>query len=124
MISITPGLALAFLETVVMASISVAISTRLPMLPNLIICASVYVLGHLVPLLVDSSAGRFEIVAFVGTLLATILPVLINFNVYAPISMGKEVPWTYVGAAGIYCLLYSSVAMLVALLAFENRDLA
>ena len=29
------------------AAISVAVSTRLPMLPNLVICGSIYVLGHL-----------------------------------------------------------------------------
>ena len=57
-----------------LAAISVAISTRLPMLPNLIICTSIYVLGHLVPLLVQSTLERFELVQFIGQLLATILP--------------------------------------------------
>jgi ABC-type transport system involved in multi-copper enzyme maturation permease subunit len=46
MIGIVPGLVLSFLETVVLTAISVAISTRLPMLPNLVICGSIYVLGH------------------------------------------------------------------------------
>ena len=123
MVQILPGLALAFLETVVLTSVSVAISTRLPMMPNLIICVSVYVLGHLVPVLVNSAAGRFEIVAFVGTLLAVVLPVLEHFNIYTAIATGNTVPWSYVGFAAIYCVLYSSVAMLLALLAFENRDL-
>ncbi|MBN2475650.1 MAG: ABC transporter permease [Pirellulales bacterium] len=123
MVQILPGLGLAFLETIVLTSISVAISTRLPMMPNLIICVSVYVLGHLVPVLVNSAVGRFEIVSFVGTLLAVVLPVLDHFNIYAAISTGQHVPWSYVGFAAIYCVLYSSVAMLVALLAFENRDL-
>ena len=121
---IVPGLVLALMETVVLTSISVAISTRLPILANLVICTSVYVLGHLVPILVNSTVGRFEIVSFVGTLLAVILPVLDNFNIYTAISTGKSVPWTYVGYAGVYCVLYSSVAMLVALLLFEDRDLA
>jgi len=34
------------------------------------------------------------------------------------------VPLSYLGLAGIYCLLYSGLAMLVALLLFEDRDLA
>jgi len=123
MVQILPGLALAFLETVVLTSVSVAISTRLPMMANLIICVSVYVLGHLVPVLVNSAVGQFEIVSFVGTLLAVVLPVLDHFNIYTAIATGKEVPWSYVGFVAIYCALYSSVAMLVALLAFENRDL-
>ncbi len=121
---IVPGLALAFLEAVVLTSIGVAISTRLPMIPNLMICISIYVLGHLVPMVVNSSVGRFEIVTFVGTFLATILPVLDHFNIYTAIATGKEVPWSYVGLASIYCALYSGAAMLLALLLFEDRDLA
>src|SRR5262249_29694827 len=88
MIGIVPGLVLAFLETVVMAAISVAISTRLPMLANLIVCATIYVLGHLVPMLVNSSVGKFEIVRFVGQFIATILPVLDNFNISAAVAAG------------------------------------
>ena len=56
MLQVAPGLALAFLETVVLAAISVAISTRLPMLANFIISFSIYVLGHLTPLLVQSQS--------------------------------------------------------------------
>ena len=124
MVQIVPGLVLAFLETVVLTSISVAISTRLPMLPNLIICFSIYVLGHLVPLLVNSAKGAYGIVQFVGLFFATVLPVLDHFNIYAAISTGQEVPWSYVGMAGVYCVLYSAVAMFLALIFFEDRDLA
>ena len=69
MIGIVPGLVLAFMETVVLTAISVAISTRLPMLPNLVICGAIYVLGHLGPLIVQSSVGQNEFVAFFGQLI-------------------------------------------------------
>ncbi|HYW81010.1 MAG TPA: ABC transporter permease [Thermoguttaceae bacterium] len=121
---IVPGLVLAFLEAIVLTSISVAISTRLPMMANLVICMSVYVLGHLAPMLARAGPDQLEIVGFVGRLLATILPVLDHFNIYNAISNGREVPWSYVGWAAVYCFLFSSVAMLVALLLFEDRDLA
>jgi len=124
MLQIAPGLALAFMETVVLTSISVAISTRLPMMANLIICAAVYVLGHLVPMLANSALGQIEQVGFVAGLLAAVLPVLEHFNIYTAIATGQEVPLSYLGLAGIYCLLYSGLAMLVALLLFEDRDLA
>ena len=124
MLQISPGLALSFLEVVVLVSVSVAISTRLPMLANLVICLSIYVLGHLVPLLVNAGVGQFEMVPFMGQLLATILPVLDHFNITAAISTGKTVPWSYVGLSAVYCTLYSSVALFVALLLFEDRDLA
>lgn len=124
MIKIVPGLTLAFFETVVLTSISVAISTRLPMQANLVICVSIYVLGHLVTTLVNTATGAYGIVAFVGYFLATILPVLDHFNVYTAISTDQQVPLSYVAWAGVYCVLYSSVALLLGLLLFEDRDLA
>ena len=124
MISTVPGLVLAFFEAVILASISVAISTKLPMLPNLIICTSIYVLGHLVPTLVNSSVGKFEIVQFVGQLIAIVLPVLDHLNIQASIAAGTPVPLAYLGWAAAYTVLYSTIAMLVALALFEDRDLA
>ena len=53
-----------------------------------------------------------------------IFPVLDNFNISAGISAGQEVPLEYFAWAGLYCLLYSTVAMLLVLLLFEDRDLA
>jgi hypothetical protein len=123
---IAPGLALVFMEAAVLASISVAISTRLPMLANLVICGSIYFLGHLVPLLANSAVGKIPQVGFVASLLSAVLPVLENFSV-TPIAYfepGKVVPLAYLGMAGVYCLLYCGVAMLLALLLFEDRDLA
>ena len=124
MIGTVPGLVLAFMETVVLTAISVAISTRLPMLPNLIICGAIYVLGHLGPLIVQSSAGQLEFVAFIGKLIAVVLPVLDHFNVQAAVAGGVDIPMTYLGWALVYCLLYSTAAMLLALILFEDRDLA
>ncbi|HZZ27637.1 MAG TPA: ABC transporter permease [Pirellulales bacterium] len=125
MSGIVPGLVLAFFETIVITSISVAISTRLSMIPNLLISLSVYALGNLAPLLVQSKvADPYGIVHFVGELLATVLPVLENFNLHSAIAAGQDVPLVYLKWALLYCFLYSSVAMLLALILFEDRDLA
>ena len=107
-----------------LTAISVAISTRLPMMANMVICAAIYVLGHLVPILANSAVGKSEFVQFVADLQSAIFPVLDHFNISAGISAGVEVPWSYIAWDGAYCLLYSTVAMLVALLLFEDRDLA
>jgi hypothetical protein len=123
-LQIMPGLLLAFMEAVVLTSISVAISTRLPMVPNLIICASIYALGHLMPTLVAAASRQFELPYFVAQFLATVLPMLETFNIYTAIATGKQVPLAYMGWAALYCVLYSSVAMLLALLLFEDRDVA
>jgi ABC-type transport system involved in multi-copper enzyme maturation permease subunit len=124
MIGTIPGLVLAFLETVVLTAISVAISTRLPMIPNLVICGTIYALGHLGPLIVQSSAGQNEFVAFFGKLIPLVVPVLDHFNIQAAVAGGVSVPPVYLGWALLYCVLYSTAAMLLALILFEDRDLA
>jgi hypothetical protein len=124
MITVVPGLVLSLLETILMAAVSLAVSTRLGMVPNLIVCFSVYALGHLVPLIVQSSVCKFAIVRFFGKLIATLLPVLDHFTIEAAVIGGAAVPWVYLGWAALYAALYSTLALLVALILFQDRDLA
>ena len=124
MASVIPGLILAFMETLVLTALSVAISTRLPMFANFMICFSVYVLGHLIPLISQATEGRFEIVRFVGRFSAAIFPNLEAFDLQTAIAGGLAVPAEYLGISLIYCILFSVVAMLLALILFEDRDLA
>jgi hypothetical protein len=124
MLQTVPGLVLVFLEAIILASIAVAISTRLPMLPNLVICFTIYVVGHLTPLILNSAVGRFPIVGFVGNLIAAVFPVLGHLSVETAISTGRAVPPIYLATASLYTLLYCLLAMTVALLLFEDRDLA
>ncbi len=124
MISTVPGLVLAFMETMVLAALSVAISTRLPWLANLVICFTIYALGHLTPLIVQSSMGQFVFVQFFGQLIATIFPNLDHFNIQAAVAADVPVPPLYLLWAFVYCMIYSVIAMLLALVLFEDRDLA
>lgn len=123
-VRIVPGLLLAFFEAVIMAAISVAVSTRLPMLPNLVICGSIYVLGHLAALIVKTSAGNIVFVRFIGRLLSVVLPVLDHFEIEGAIAGASAVPASYLWWALGYTVLYSTAAMLLALIFFEDRDLA
>ena len=125
MITSVPVLVLAFFEAVVLSALSVALSTRLMALAGLIVCCSVYVLGHLVPMLVASSAAdSYGFINFTGQLFAAVLPVLDHFESEAAVATGTAIPLAYLAWAGAYCLLYSTVAMLVGLTLFEDRDLA
>ena len=126
MVSMIPALTLAFMEAIVFVAISVAISTRLPIMANLMICFAIYVLGHLTPLIVQSSVAiqAFEPVVFFGQLVATIVPVLDHFNVQAALTGGASVPAAYLGWSFLYCSIYAAIAMLLALVFFEDRDLA
>ncbi len=121
-----PGLVLSLMQTLVLAAVSVAISTRLPLVANFVICFSIFVLGNLTPMLVLSSeqSGQFEIVQFFANLIATVLPNLEVFNIQAAIAANAHVPIAYLGYALLYCVIYSVIAMLLALVLFEDRDLA
>ena len=121
---IVPGLILALFEVAVLSSISVAISTRLPMLMNLVICLTVFILGHLTPILVQQSAGGFELVSFMAGLLSVVFASLEVFNIEAAIATGSQVPWNYVFWSFVYCVCYSTAALLLAFILFEDRDLA
>jgi hypothetical protein len=123
-VRIVPGLVLAFFESVILAAISVAVSTRLPMLPNLVICGSIYVLGHLASLIVKSSVGENVFVQFVGKLISVVLPVLDHYEIEGAIAGATSVPAAYLWWALLYSALYCTAAMLVALVFFEDRDLA
>lgn len=123
-IQIIPGLLLSFLEVAILSAVSVAISTRLPMVVNLVACLAIFVVGHLTPALVESSTGGLEPVLFVARLIATVLPALEAFNVAASVATGAIVPANYLGYALIYAMCYSTMAVLLAFILFEDRDLA
>ncbi|HEY4310261.1 MAG TPA: hypothetical protein VGN12_12495 [Pirellulales bacterium] len=123
MLQIVPGLALKFMEATMLASISVALSTRLAMLPNLVLCVTIYALGHLAPTFANAFRES-RLVSFFGQFLATVLPNLDDFDIPAAVSTGRMVPLVYLGWAAVYSALYSTVAMVLALLMFEDRDLA
>jgi ABC-type transport system involved in multi-copper enzyme maturation permease subunit len=121
--AIIPGLTLILMEAALMAAVSVAISTRLPMLPNMITCFAVFVIGHLTPVLVIG--GKLNVfVKFFANLIATLLPALDNLNMSPAISTGKSIPIQYVGLNAVYTTAYVAAAILVAFLLFEDRDLA
>ncbi len=59
-----------------------------------------------------------------GIFISAVLPMLEAFNIQAAVAAGMPVPPAYLGLALVYCVVYSTVAMLAALVLFENRDLA
>lgn len=124
MVKTLPGLALILLEISVLAAVSVAISTRLPMVVNIVVTFTIFVVGHLTPVLVKFGAIKNEFVEFVARLIATIIPSLEIFNMEAAVATGKIIPPRYLGLSMVYCMAYCTAAILFAFLLFEDRDLA
>jgi ABC-type transport system involved in multi-copper enzyme maturation permease subunit len=125
-LQILPGLALITFEVAVLTAVSVAISTRMPMLVNMVSCFAIFVIGHLTPVLVQTSfqGDALVFVRFIAQLLATVLPSVDNFNMSTAISTGAPIPLDYLAYSLLYALAYSAAAVLLAFILFEDRDLA
>lgn len=123
-IRVLPGAALVFLEITIMSAISVAISTRLPMVVNMVTCLAIFVVGHLTPSLVGANLGKLEPVMFIARMIAIVLPAVENFNIESALVTGRLVPPDYLGWTALYTAAYTTMAILLAFMLFEDRDLA
>ena len=123
-LQVLPGFALIFLEIAVLTAVSVAISTRMPMVVNIVTSLAIFVIGHLTPMLVQGGVLKIEIVDFMARLIATILPNLDYFNMSAAVATGQLIPPSYLLAALAYSIVYGGAAVLLSFILFEDRDLA
>src|SRR5438270_2027834 len=129
-----PGLMLGSCQVMVLLAIAVGLATRLPMVPNLVICWVVYTLGHLTPVLAqiaarkdaDSAAGR--LLAFTSQVFDIGLPGLEFFSLGPALAQDAPLPQgpflMYIGSVCPYGVLYTVIALLFGLVLFEDRDLA
>ncbi|KAA5539356.1 ABC transporter permease [Roseiconus nitratireducens] len=122
--STVPVLGLYFMQTMIIAAIAVALATRLPLLANLILCFVIYVIGNLTSPLVASAEGNNELVAFFGNLIAVVVPNLNVFNVQSALDSGNQVPWIYLAGAFNYLVCFAVAIWMLAMILFEDRDLA
>lgn len=121
---VLPGICLLVMEVMVLTAVSVAISTRLPMVVNLTSCLAIYVVGHLTGILVQGGVLKLEFVPFMARLISTVLPSLELFNISAAVATGATIPPDYLGYSALYSAAYSTAAILLAFILFEDRDLA
>jgi hypothetical protein len=129
----TLGIALGFGQVMILVAIAAALATRVPFVVNLVLCLVIYFLGHLAPVIVQvTRAGdggtAMGLVGFLGQLFDVLLPALEFFNMGPAII--RESPldlWQFAGYVATvfgYALIYTSIALIVGLLLFEDRDLA
>ena len=127
------GIALGFGQVMILVAIASALATRLSYVVNLMICLSIFFLGHIAPAIVhvaDKTGGGTGglLVGFLGRLFDMFLPALEFFNMGpaiirdSPLSLGHFA--IYVLSVFGYSIVYTTIALLVGLLLFEDRDLA
>jgi hypothetical protein len=80
------------------------------------------------PILAQVSQNRYSLVRFVAQLFDTLLPGLEHFSLGAAIARDVPPPTgpfiVYIGSVMLYALLYTTIALLLGLILFEDRDLA
>jgi ABC-type transport system involved in multi-copper enzyme maturation permease subunit len=122
-----PGVVLSYFQVTVLCALSVAFSTRLPIYWNITICIALYLLGNLTPYMVAyaSQNQQMEAVQFLARVFGIAFPNIGYFGVGPAIATDAVVTWfPYVTLCFVYCVLYTSFALVLAFLLFEDRDLA
>jgi ABC-type transport system involved in multi-copper enzyme maturation permease subunit len=131
------GLILGFGKVMVLLAVASALATRMPMITNLVLCMSLFFLGHLAPVLrrvseqlrAQSPDNRaLSLVNFLTQLLETVTPAFEFFDMGPAIirdtPVGLRAFELYVASASLYALLYTTIVLLFGLILFEDRDLA
>lgn len=120
------GALLSCLQVFVLTAIAVAVSTRMPMVVNVVICFSFYILGHLTNYLHQAFCGpsgeSYALVRWLVSALYIALPNLENFNLTSAIALGSSVPMSYILVTLAYAVVYTAIALLVAVSLFQERE--
>lgn len=124
LLRLLPGVLLAYMEISVLSAISVAISTRVPMVVNFATCLTLFVVGHLTPSLVGQSVQGLELVLFMARFIAALMPALSIYNIDDALIQNTTAPPEYIGLAAVYTACYVGGAVLLSFILFEDRDLA
>ena len=145
---LVPSLVLMWFQIAVLAAISVAISTRLSLVVNLPTVIILYIAGNLTrflfPIFGPGSeslwAKRSLFTKLVGYTVGVLLPFLETFDlraktIYSHVALAgtafasdiNAVPladiWRYVATAALYAIAYSTFALSIGMLLFQNREL-
>jgi ABC-type transport system involved in multi-copper enzyme maturation permease subunit len=132
-----PGVILSGWQITLLTAIAVSLATRLPVTVNMPVVLSIYLMAHLTPVLVKIGANAratnpnnpvSTLLEFTGKVFDTILPSLEFFRV-GPALIGDAPPapgpfLVYIGMVSLYGIMYTTVALLLGLILFEDRDLA
>jgi ABC-type Na+ efflux pump permease subunit len=135
-----PGLVLIWLQVSVLTAVSVAVSTRLPLVVNFPLVILVYLAGNLTRFVGGAVEDRGVVTQGLGWVMQTVLPFLAVFDlrdltVFAniklsfgptandPTAVGISTVWLATLWAGLYSVLYATAALCAGLLLLRSRDL-
>lgn len=106
----------------ILAAVALACSTRLDIIPTLVICSGVFLLGLMSDYLLGRPAAEGSLIANV---FYNIIPNWQQFWLADALEKDKPgIPFQYVGLAFAYMVCYTGAALSAALWLFEDRELS
>ncbi|MCG3177910.1 MAG: hypothetical protein BIFFINMI_00232 [Phycisphaerae bacterium] len=136
--SLIPACTLLWMQIAVMTAVAVAISTRAPMVLNMVAGFGIFLAAHLTPFLERAVDGAPAWQRGLARVLVILLPYLENFNLN-PLLIFKDIVfagaspgigqvaygqvWHMVGLAGLYAAGYIAFMLSIALALFRTREL-
>jgi ABC-2 family transporter protein len=119
---LVPAAILVLFALWILASLALACSTRVDMIPTLAICSAIFLIGIMSDYLFGLPAERGS---WWASVLYTVTPNWQLFWLADALETGKTTfPWEYVGKAFGYVVGYVGAALCLATLLFEDRELS
>lgn len=117
---VVPAFILLLFAVWAMGAITVMLSARLDMIPNLCISAILFFAGLVSDYFLGGSEWTFTLSAF----FYAIIPNWQFFWLADALANNIPIPWSYVNWAAIYIILYISLCCVIAVTLFNGKDVA
>jgi ABC-type transport system involved in multi-copper enzyme maturation permease subunit len=116
-----PASLLILMALIILAGLAVACATRLELIPTMVICSSIFLVG----LVSDYFFGRqAEAGHWWASVLYTVAPNWQLFWLADALESGKSIPLGYIAKAVAYMIGYVGAVSAIALVLFEDRELS
>lgn len=116
--NIVPALVLITYSVLAMGTLATALSTRLDLVSNLLVCSVIFVIGLMSDYLLGQAAQHNLVAAF----LYGAIPNWQLFWMADALAAQRPIPWEYVGLGAAYIGLFVAFFMVLAMLLFYRRE--
>ena len=115
---LVPASILVSYAVLTMGILATSLSTRFNLVPNLALCACVFIVGTMS----DYLFGQYADTSIVANVLYALIPNWQLFWMADALAVGKTIPWAYVAYGAIYIILFMGMFLGLAVLLFRNRE--
>jgi len=122
--TIAQGTALSYLQVMLLASVSVAISTRAPMVVNVTACVLLFIIGRMADWMRSLIPGDGAVLRKLWAVAYAILPNLDNTYAQMTLAQGTMVSWSFMGWVTLHATLYAIGLLLFATYLLKRREIA